>query len=484
MMITSRTRLLNSNKILNVLASHQIRKFAFIHNFHHPPIFYVNDVGYTNDYDISEYEPVVQAFLTRRWISKREVYPKLEILPVMENYRNSLYLQKLVPMDRLLTESHMVKMATSYKINFGLGSSQKLMNANINSQYFMSIIWEEYEKNLYEAYMKKILMNGQVVSLGDYNDYIKLKEKADQIFDIFYNGEKLTDFERDIERRYLSLKNDKLNKYERNKSKRYKVNWTLSDINRYQEQENYRMTDPEFLSKPRPIFSKFDMEESLKQLYTYMDIKNMSWLRRKFVWLTEMRIFERSRHRTKLQAKILLQKIFQYPDWWEFVNQLEVEEDFHINHSIVNMHIWLLATRMQDFVEFKFADDMMHELIDSFNSYTRKEIYDLDIMRKERKIESIENYLFAIRKNFDHHFYINAKTVENPYYKIDALVWSCIYHEKVPRYADKVYKMSEYLIKSFNYVKTLSFHDIETGNIDWNAWKIPINYKDRVLKYN
>lgn len=90
-------------------------------------------------------------------------------------------------------------------------------------------------------------------------------------------------------------------------------------------------------------------------------------------------------------------------------------------------------------------------------------------MRKEKKIESIENYLYAIRKNFDHHFYINAKTVDNPYFKIDALVWSCIYHEKVPRYSDKVYKMSEYLIRSFNYIKTLSYHDIETGNIDWNA---------------
>ena len=105
-------------------------------------------------------------------------------------------------------------------------------------------------------------------------------------------------------------------------------------------------------------------------------------------------------------------------------------------------------------------------------------------MRKERKIESIENYLFAIRKNFDSHFYINGKTSENPYFKIDALVWSCIYHEKVPRYADKVYKMSEYLIRCFNYIKTVSYEDIEGGNLDWNACKIPVNYEDRVIKYN
>lgn len=126
----------------------------------------------------------------------------------------------------------------------------------------------------------------------------------------------------------------------------------------------------------------------------------------------------------------------------------------------------------------------MHDLVEAFNSYTRKEIYDLDVMRKEKKIESIENYLFAIRKNFDNHFYINGKTAENPYFKVDALVWSCIYHEKVPRYSDKVYKMSEYLIRCFKYAKTLSYQDIEGGNIDWNACRIPVNFKDKVMKYN
>lgn len=52
--------------------------------------------------------------------------------------------------------------------------------------------------------------------------------------------------------------------------------------------------------------------------------------------------------------------------------------------------------------------------------------------------------MFAIRRNFDFHFYINAKSVDNPYYKLDALIWSSVYHEKVPRYSDKVYKMAEY----------------------------------------
>ena len=44
--------------------------------------------------------------------------------------------------------------------------------------------------------------------------------------------------------------------------------------------------------------------------------------------------------------------------------------------------------------------------------------------------------------------------------------------------------MSEYFIMMFKYIKTLSFEDIEGGNIDWNACKIPVNFKNRVLKYN
>jgi hypothetical protein len=63
--------------------------------------------------------------------------------------------------------------------------------------------------------------------------------------------------------------------------------------------------------------------------------------------------------------------------------------------------------------------------------------------------------MFAVRRNLDFHFFINAKSVDNPYYKLDALVWSSIFHEKVPRYSDKVYKMVEYLMQHYQYLKTL-----------------------------
>lgn len=34
------------------------------------------------------------------------------------------------------------------------------------------------------------------------------------------------------------------------------------------------------------------------------------------------------------------------------------------------------------------------------------------------------------------------------------------------------------------YLKTLSFHDIEQCNIDWSAYRIPINFKDELIRVN
>lgn len=50
---------------------------------------------------------------------------------------------------------------------------------------------------------------------------------------MFYNGDQLTDLEVDIERMYISDKMEKYNTYLKRKTMRYKVRWTVSDLNRY-----------------------------------------------------------------------------------------------------------------------------------------------------------------------------------------------------------------------------------------------------------
>jgi len=115
---------------------------------------------------------------------------------------------------------------------------------------------------------------------------------------------------------------------------------------------------------------------------------------------------------------------------------------------------------------------------------TNEEMEDVDVLRKQKKIDDIDNYMFAIRRNFDFHFFINGKSTENPYYKIDALVWSSIFHEKVPRYSEQVYKMSEYLIQHFEYLKSIKFTDIERGEVDWSSYRVPFNYQQKIQRVN
>ena len=78
-------------------------------------------------------------------------------------------------------------------------------------------------------------MNGSVVSLLDNNKHEKIREKVNELMKIFYDGEKLSDLEIDIERQYVAAKYEKHQNYKNRKSIRYKVRWTVSDLNRYQD---------------------------------------------------------------------------------------------------------------------------------------------------------------------------------------------------------------------------------------------------------
>jgi len=146
--------------------------------------------------------------------------------------------------------------------------------------------------------------------------------------------------------------------------------------------------------------------------------------------------------------------------------------------------MWLIYQRLRDFSENKFAFMLREDLLEAFNKMTKDEMENVDVLRKYKKIEDIDNYMYAIRRNYDFHFFINSKSVENPYFKLDALVWSCIFHEKVPRYSDLVYRMSEYFVQHWHYLKSLSFTDIEKAQINWCAYRVPQNYSNKLVKAN
>lgn len=65
---------------------------------------------------------------------------------------------------------------------------------------------------------------------------------------------------------YLAAKQKKLDKYSARKIYRFKVKWTVSDLNKFQDQRNYRMIDPEYFGTVKPQFASFDLDKALEFL--------------------------------------------------------------------------------------------------------------------------------------------------------------------------------------------------------------------------
>lgn len=111
---------------------------------------------------------------------------------------------------------------------------KRLYDADMmNSQYIQAVFSEEYEKNLIEAVLQKRVTNGSVPSILDKKKVAQVNEQCQHWMGTFYQGDKLSVLERDIERMYMSEKLDKHRNYQKAKSFRYKVRWTVSDYNRY-----------------------------------------------------------------------------------------------------------------------------------------------------------------------------------------------------------------------------------------------------------
>jgi len=68
---------------------------------------------------------------------------------------------------------------------------------------------------------------------------------------------------------YLSEKLGKQQTYKKRQSFRYKVRWSISDLNRYQDQANYRMNNPEYFGTTKPKFLPYDLDTALQCMYVH-----------------------------------------------------------------------------------------------------------------------------------------------------------------------------------------------------------------------
>lgn len=86
---------------------------------------------------------------------------------------------------------------------------------------------------MYAETMQKRVMNGSVVPLLEKPKHDAILEKTNKMHSVFYDGDKLSDLEMDIERQYLGQKVTKQSEYKDKRILKNKTVWTISDLNRW-----------------------------------------------------------------------------------------------------------------------------------------------------------------------------------------------------------------------------------------------------------
>ncbi len=162
---------------------------------------------------------------------------------------------------------------------------------------------------------------------------------------------------------------------------------------------------------------------------------------------------------------------------------MDLPPDFHIEFAILNMHVWMIVRRLKKFNSRK-AELMIKVLEQTFERHSMIEVSRIHLKKKNDFIKDLNYFCMLNRENFEKHFFSNFKTSQNPYFKIDAMVWSTIFFEKVERYSDRVYLMSEYLVKHFRYINSLSLEEIESGQIDLDIYRNSLNFKQKIQEIN
>ena len=149
-----------------------------------------------------------------------------------------------------------------------------------------------------------------MVQHNDVNSGPSLRTKTTESDEKRTNQKKVADIEKEIRKKNkkgviykgISMKKKRAameyKNYKKRKSYRYKVKWTTSDFNRYQDQTNYRMNHTEYFGNTKPRFAPFDLDEALRCMYIHQDIEKTSKFRRIFSYFTDVKAFERGQKRS------------------------------------------------------------------------------------------------------------------------------------------------------------------------------------------
>lgn len=114
------------------------------------------------------------------------------------------------------------------------------------------------------------------------------------------------------------------------------------------------------------------------------------------------------------------------------------------------MHLWLVTNRLKQEVVTNKDLQSQHliRLLDTrFDENLESNMHKL-FLKKGKKdfINDTMFFMTSARMIMDKHFNANPKSSRNPLFKLDALVWTKVFTEKIERYSPEVYKVAAYLL--------------------------------------
>lgn len=288
--------------------------------------------------------------------------------------------------------------------------------------------------------------------MKDWKEHESVAKACSRFFRVFFEGEPLSQLEREIELRYLSLKQAKWLQFLRNKKLlKYKVIWTASNQRSLDLMLPSIHRNQLLFSNFYPLYERLNLSSKEPIYQQMMELAGADNFISRFIY----KMFVAGKHQKskKMYDNVsfhILNRLAFYVNSLEFARVLDIQPDFHITHAIVNLHIWLLVDRLKRF-KTKSADYLVYQIERNFKEFTVKRVGKIHLRKKNDFIKDLNMFMLANRMSYDRHFNKHPLTARNPLIRLDALVWSTVFFEKVKRYDNCVYIFAEYLIEHQKY---------------------------------
>jgi len=369
----------------------------------------------------------------------------------------------------------------------------------LDTGYFISRFFEEYEKPMYDAVLSKTILSGRIEFMEDRDEFELLKQKVNKLVKVFYDGDPLSPLEREIERSYIILKlqkqNELMNLYTANpKLKREEIFVSYSEINKLSGHVNFRMHHPEYSFKASPVFEKIDVDKMFYCLYEirYNSLQKHAYYEKlKLKFQYRGNLIKNSDHRTKFLSNYIFTQIIQYIDSWEFYNFFDLNLNFKINLNLAILHTWFITNRLINISLEKetpekirkYCKFLVDDLIERLINYSDNNQFKFEFYNNSKDTDKVSDSKFFIKKLLDQYtfyFEIFESTKNNNLMHLPLLLNGMIFNSAYDLNDKNLKKFSLYVYEHYWFFNNKSYKEIETCDFNFSVYRVPENYKDYI----